>query len=381
MGKNICGDCIQQEYFRDYINREGIISKCSYCQSNKRTIDFDSIIDDILEGFEFIYDDPANGLGYVDGEYVKGNGDIVDTYDLLMDEFGFGGSPAFQDILHSLPSQLWCKKDFYGLDSAEERIYTWEQFVNQVKYKTRYFFIQDKSDISRHLPFNKPYDILDEFVSAISRFNLIEIIKKGDFIYRARLDNENIYKTPEELGTPKPENCLRPNRMSPAGIPMFYGSREKETCIIELKSKKGHYTIGKWTPTKELRILNLTKDFGFKTHTNSYYYHDYPSVFDKDNRDYIFDYQFILKFASDLSGKVDDNIANIDYVPTQIVAEFLKKIALFNGEPLDGICFFSSINGGINYALFIEQEECKVPSEWSGSEQKIELISTEEFEE
>lgn len=380
MKEHICSNCIQQEYFRDYIRQNGKISRCSYCYSRKKTIDFDSLIEDILEGIEFIYDDPANGLGYVEGEYVKGNGDIVDTYDLLMDELEFGGSPAFQDIIDSLPMQLWCKKDFYGLDSAEERIYTWEQFVNQVKYKTRYFFIQDKSDINKHLPFNKPYEILYEFATAISRFGMIEELKSGDFIYRARLDNKKKYKTPKELGTPKPENCLKPNRMSPAGIPMFYGSKDKVTCIVELRSEKGHYTIGKWTPTKKLRILNLTKDFGFNTHSNLYYYKDFPSIFDKDNRDFIFDYQFILKFASDLSSKVDDNIANINYVPTQIVAEFLRKVALFDDKSLDGICFYSSINGGKNYALFIEQEECYKSKGLSAFEQKIELLSTEEYE-
>ena len=113
---------------------------------------------------------------------------------------------------------------------------------------------------------------------------------------------------------------------------------------------------------------------------NSYYYKDIPSIFDKDNRERIFDYQFILKFASDLSSKVDDNIANIDYVPTQIVAEFLRKVALFDGESLDGVSFYSSINGGINYALFIEQEECKKTDKWRAYEQKIELLSTDEFE-
>ena len=114
MKKYVCNDCIQQEYFRDYIKWNGEISKCTYCNSRKKTLDFDSIIEDIVDGIKFIYDDPANGLGYVDGEYVKGNGEIIDTYDLLVDEFGFGGSPAFQDILDGITMQLWCKKDFYG---------------------------------------------------------------------------------------------------------------------------------------------------------------------------------------------------------------------------------------------------------------------------
>lgn len=374
--KYLCRDCIEEEFFKEYIRHNGVHGLCSYCGNKRKIVDFELIVEIIKDGIEFIYDDPANGLGFIDGEYVKGNGDILDTYDLLTDVFDFGGSNAFQDILDSLPNQLWCNKEFYGLDAAQEKIYTWDQFVKQVKYKTRFFFIQEKSDINKYTPFSRPYDILNDFASSIEKFKLIDTIKKGDIIYRARRnDNGKKYKTAEELGTPKANECVKPNRMSPAGIPMFYGSLTKETCISELKNTKGSYTIGKWTPSKNLKILNLTKDFIFNKATNSYHYPNFPSVFDIKNRTNMVDYQFILKFASDLSGRVDLDIANIDYVPTQIVAEYLRKVALYNKKHLDGICFYSSIDGGINYALFIEQEECVKPDKWKVFEQKIELVS------
>ena len=379
--KRICANCIDEEYFKKHIESNNILGICTYCGNKKNILELNTIIKDIIEGIEFIYDDPVNGLGYSDGEYVKGNGDILDTYDLLTDKFEFGGSKAFQDILDSLPNQLWCKKVFYGLDTAQEKIYTWDYFVNQVKYKTRYFFIQEKINMDEHLPYNKPFDILKDFATSIEKLNLIDKLNKGSIIYRARRnENGKKYKSPAELGTPKAKECVKPNRMSPAGIPMFYGSQTKETCLSELRNVKGEYSIGKWMLTEELSILNLTLFFKFDKDTNKYYYPDFPSVFDIDNRKNIFEYQFILKFASDLSGKVNDNVASIEYIPTQIVAEYLKKIALFNNNNLDGICFYSSIDGGINYALFIEQEGCIDSTQSHTLQQKIKLISVDEVE-
>jgi len=303
--KSICGNCIEEEFLKKDIESYGSIAKCSYCGAERKTSDLDSVVENILDGIEFIYDDPANGLGFVDGEYVKGNGDIFDTFDLLMDEFGLGGSNAFQDILDSLPLQLWCKKDFYGLDSAEEMIYTWDYFVSQVKYKTRYFFIKERINIREHVSFNKPYDILDCFASSMIKFGLIDTLDKDNIIYRARRNNKNKkYTVAEEIGTPKAEECIQPNRMSPAGIPMFYGSSTVETCLSELKNIKGNYTIGKWKPKKNLKILNLTRYFKFNSDINKYFYPEFPSIFDKANREKTFDYQFILKFASDLSGEI-----------------------------------------------------------------------------
>lgn len=380
--KYICEHCIEEEYIQKYIEIYGSKTKCSYCGKTTKAYEFESVVEIIADGIEFIYDDPVNGLGYVDGEYVKGNGNIYDTYDLLVDVFELGGSKSFQDILNNLPNNLWCKKEFYGLDTAEEKIYTWEYFVNQVKYKTRYFFIKEKTSIRKTVPYLEPYNILDEFSESVAKFDLIDILNKDENILRARKNGiDKKYRTPKELGTPKAEDCIRPNRMSPAGIPMFYGSLTEETCLAELGNKEGIYTIGKWRIKENLKILNLTKHFKFNKRTNQYFYPRFPSVFDRSNRDNIFDYQFILRFASDLSGKVrKEGIENIEYVPTQIVAEYLRRVALFDKKKLDGICFYSSIDGGINYVLFIEQEECIKNDKWGLYNQKLELISYEERE-
>ncbi len=379
--KYICCNCIEEEFIQSQIHIYGTKKKCSYCGRVRKVLDFNEVIDIITEGIEFLYDDPANGLGFVDGEYVTGNMSLYHTYDLVMDKLGMGGSRCFQDIVDYLPNQLWCKKEFYGFDSAEEKIYTWEHFVDQIKHKTRYFFVKEKVNKRATTPYKRPYYILDEFVNSVKKYNLINTLNKGDIIFRARKNSKGKkYETPEELGTPKPEYCIRPNRMSPAGIPMFYGSKTEETCIAELGNNKGIYTVGKWRVKKNLKVLNLTKLFKFSIDTNQYYYPDFPSIFDNSRRHDYFDYQFILRFASDLSSKIEkEETGNIDYVPTQVVAEYLRRVAIFNKKNLDGICFYSSIDGGINYTLFVEHEECIKHKIKGLYKQKIELISFKEI--
>ncbi len=129
--------------------------------------------------------------------------------------------------------------------------------------------------------------------------------------------------------------------------------------LAELGNRKGKYTIGKWKTKKDLLILDLTKYFTYDVELNRYFYPEFPSIYDLGRRDKIFAYSFILKFASDISKKIEkDGMENIDYIPTQIVAEYFKKIESINNRYLDGICYYSSINGGKNYALFIEQNDC-----------------------
>jgi hypothetical protein len=315
-------------------------------------------------------------LGLDDGEYIKGNGPIYYPEEMLA-EIRLGDSKAHEDILNSFPDHLWCSKEFYGMDESEENIYTWDYFVDQVKYKTRFFFTKEKTGIKRNVRYNEPFNILEELVASCNRLGLIDILKKGSIVLRGRKNRGSVgYVTPEELGTPEAEDCLYSNRMSPAGIPMFYGSHTKQTCLAEIGNESGTYTIGKWKIKRDLRILNLTKYFNYNINEHVYIYPDFPSIFDKTRRDSRSDYSFILRFASDLSKKLSKKgMENIDYVPTQIVTEFLRKFGRFP-KKLDGICFFSSKDGGKNYTLFIEQKECLNLDK--GISQKIELISFEE---
>ena len=366
---NICASCIQEDFISKYIEENGNKSECGFCCKKRKVMKFAEVVELIQDGIEYIYDDPVNGLGWIDGNWVEGTSSVIDTYDLLVDEFGIGGSPAFDALLNSLPMNQWCKKDFYGPDESDEKYFTWEYFTRQVKYKTRFFFIQDTHKMDQYSSFKKPYEILSELYRIFEDLVMFRDLNRGTTIYRARREKKfGEYNTPEQLGSPNPENCIFSNRMSPAGISMLYGSEDKETCLQEIGVKNGIYAIGAWRLKEPVKILDLTREF--KWVNGRYYYPEFPSIFDASRRNTYHDYSFILKFASDLSKKVIKNrMENIDYVPTQIVTEYLRVIK--RKEKIMGICFYSSFNGHKNYCMFLDDKDCKNCN-------KIELLSVSE---
>jgi hypothetical protein len=155
------------------------------------------------------------------------------------------------------------------------------------------------------------------------------------------------------LCSPEPQQSKYSNRFSPAGISMFYGSADENTCMIEI-GKTSNCSIGKWELLQDILIFDLTYKFNFDK--GQYFYQKFPSIFDKNRRKYYHDYKFILDFASDISQKIIKNRSeNIDYVPTQIVTEYLR----LNKNNLKGISFFSVHNNKKNYCLFLDKKQCK----------------------
>lgn len=127
--------------------------------------------------------------------------------------------------------------------------------------------------------------------------------------------------------------------MSPPGISYVYVSKDPATCIAEIKPNVGSEVwLAKFVTQRCLRILDLT--MVPRVHL--------PSIFDP-----AYDHQlrwardFFEHFQSEISRPTagDDNL--LDYVPTQVLAEFIHS------QGYDGIKFKSSQKpSGVNYTLF-----------------------------
>jgi hypothetical protein len=83
----------------------------------------------------------------------------------------------------------------------------------------------------------------------------------------------------------------------------------------------------------------------------------YPSIFDDDEKA---DYDWLLfmsQFLRDFSSEIErDERVHIDYVPTQVVTEYLRDAKLDDLPPVDGIKWRSARNkGGVCYVLFIDE--------------------------
>jgi hypothetical protein len=132
-------------------------------------------------------------------------------------------------------------------------------------------------------------------------------------------------------------------RMNSQGISMFYGATDIATCISEVRPPVGSHTVvGTFNSVKKLKILNfdlltnVVKDF---------------SYFEPGSSEKIGRVAFLRNIVKQLEKPIMPNDSYYDYLPTQIISEYLcNKV-----EPrVDGIIFSSSqvSTDGKNIVLF-----------------------------
>jgi hypothetical protein len=113
--------------------------------------------------------------------------------------------------------------------------------------------------------------------------------------------------------------------MNPSGISYFYGSEDMGTCKKEVRPKPGEHVIyGQFRTKRELSIIDLSEKvfIGAK------------SVFDPDyDHAYNWASSFVESFVEEISKPIDPAEAPIEYMPTQILCEYIRKLGY------DGVAF------------------------------------------
>ena len=368
--EKICSECIEENFLKKHIDSEGELGKCSFCGNIKTVFCFNALLDIIEEGLRSEYDQPENGLGYVDGEWVDSSAPVKASYDLLSD-LGLGGSRAFQDIHYHFSDLQWCPKEFYGLSTSDKLNYTWDSFKKHVMHNTRFFFLINGIDTGLHDDLYLLEQLFGEISSYIENCCFISEIPKGKEVYRGRFSSSNEkFKSVDDVGPPLETKANTQNRFSPAGIPMFYASEDAETCHDEFKGTSGILTIVKWRTIRNLHIIDFTKIFSYSD--SKHYMFDFPSIFDSENRGFREILIFLRNLADDISKPIKkDGREHIEYIPTQIITEYFKIIHRFDGGKIDGICYYSSVNGKKNYVFFADIHNCR--DDYLHKEQLLEL--------
>src|ERR1017187_1009969 len=175
------------------------------------------------------------------------------------------------------------------------------------------------------------------------RFRLIARLRKGTLVFRARRATRGASKwTGLELGPPNDELAKKSNRMSPAGIVMFYASDGPETAISEIGGLVSPAVVGTFSIDKNINILDLSC------------LPPEPSLFTQLSYEDMGSLQFLHEFCRDLSAKVDaDGFEHVDYIPTQVVTEWFRTVFRHNGRRIHGICYPSVQHpGGRSLVLF-----------------------------
>lgn len=177
---------------------------------------------------------------------------------------------------------------------------------------------------------------------------MIKSVQAGTKLFRSRQHSVSLTpSTAIDLGTPPAELAVFSNRMSPAGIPMFYAARDPATARAETEvadPEKPEMSTAIFTNTEDMRVLDLANLPAV------------PSLFDDHKRHLRTGLKFIHGFSEDLALPIHRNgQEHIEYVPTQIVSEYFRTV--FNAsddDQLDGLCYRSvKKNGGVSICLFL----------------------------
>ena len=250
------------------------------------------------------------------------------------------------DMIELVFDRDWCSRNAYGVSEYERKEYSWEHFSNLVKYESRYFFFaDDESPLYGRL---SPINILEEIASEAKKMNCIKTLDTGSIFYRAHIlnDDDNFEFTDSRLGSP-PSKFAQINRMSDAGISVFYAADSVDTAIkevVECNTKK--VVVAEFKNLEQIRYLDLTDIDKLSV----------PSYFDTAKRYEREKTLFLKTINSELTRTIDEQ-ENIEYVPTQIFAEYYRAV-----EKVDGIKYSSAQDrNGSCFVLFFNNEQCCKP--------------------
>ncbi len=359
---DICADCVTDPALKQWIAANAESRNCTFCGEEAEkpiAASFDGFIGIVLTGVRFDWNHPDDeGISYVstEGGYQAS---ISDTWDVLADYDISKSSDVIDAIINAVGNNAWVEREYYVGGKSQRLSWGWDRFKQVVKHQTRYVFLApDGNDCMVEIPPSKMLSAIGKTViDELADLNLITTITAGTNLIRIRIGDKR-YTTGAEIGTPPAEFANQSNRMSPAGIAMFYGAFDLDTARAETLDPKFHagqiMSIGTFRPTRDLRVLDLAD------------LPDIPSVFEQDGHRRIHPLRFLHAFASDIVQPImRDGREHIEYVPTQIITEYFRRIFRdVGGSAIDGIIYNSSKNNSSRaFVLFCENNQCFLQKE------------------
>jgi hypothetical protein len=362
----VCAKCFEDYAIQAFIRDNASERKCSYCGRRSKkpiAVAMNDVLELIGESLGYEYADPAEQNPWDEGEYVFPTKDSRE----LFDEIGpiARNDDVHEEIVEAFDGRTWNEKDLFSLWEGEALRYGWEAFVKAVKYQRRYVFLRPKKKkkgLDSEVP--TPDKMLDRIGEVINEVGLVRTMDAGTRWFRARVHSPGEkYTSAADLGTVPRKAARSSNRMSPAGIPMFYGTGDEATAIAETYTPKpgtpAVVTVARFRTARDAWVVDLTALPRF------------PSLFHEERRHLRAPISFLRDFVNDLAKPIKkDGREHIEYVPTQVVTEYLKHFfRTETGHRVRGVIYQSPRNGGGKCCvLFVRNRQCcKARSGWENN--------------
>ncbi|MGD1008250.1 MAG: RES family NAD+ phosphorylase [Ignavibacteriaceae bacterium] len=331
--KNCCTQCFKDYYLKETIIRFNKKKDCDYCNAKNVFVIDTNILQEYFEPFLNLYE-PIKRYYTIKRKKSTNqriwdrlakdwnifSNDLINTKGLLIQILDkYKKSPIFKNNVRLISSI----KIPPGRTSLLENI--WDEFSEELKHSNRYFPLKEVDK--------------DKLVSLLQYLEYK--IPKNKIYYRARNSFKDKKFDPSDLGKP-PEDKTRNGRANPIGISYLYLASDNKTAISEIRpSLLDRITIGKFKVTSELIVIDLR------------YISPFSFARDEDFEYLIKDLKYLDKLGTALSKPLNPLDAELEYLPTQYLCEFIKR------KDWDGVLYRSSLSGGSNLALFNDDKvEC-----------------------
>jgi len=359
--KQVCARCFDDPHLARFIARKATGSKCDYCgESGKkvRAAPILDLIDHILPLIEREYEDAEFALPRdpetKDHMFPE---DILDAREMLELEIGLGlprdhDGRLMDDIAGALPDQAWCRISPLATAPAQTIGNSWDAFKTIIKHRRRFFFLQhEDAALAEDMRFGEAAYTVAELLAQIADFarrsGMIVPLAKGSLWYRsqAMAAGEKDFPAPR-MGPPPYEHATLPNRMSPAGVPMFYGAASIDTALAETADGPGRFALGRFATLRDIQVLDMRR------------LPEVPSLFDEaraPDRPFA---RFMQHFVEEFGAPIDrERRPHVDYVPTQVVTEYVRTMVKADkAAPVEGMLYTSSRDGRDAIVLFAEND-------------------------
>jgi hypothetical protein len=364
--KQICSRCIKEPYLKSVIkNAETEESPCSFCGRRPST-ELDEVMEIIGNAVADYYNRAVEEAPYesAEGGY---QGVTYDTWEVMFAMISHisNRDDVIDTVTEAFDDDIWVERNMFSLNGVQKYVASWEQFCEAVKHE------------AEHGPGGEPEEedhdtisvsvMLEELAEIVQESGMIRTLPADRVIYRVRAHKRSEECTNRETLGPPPSDKAPTNRMSAAGVSVFYGAFERATAVAEASvsmpaGREWILTAGAWQCARSLQVLDLSE------------LPPVPSLF-AASREWRGALLFLREFVKSISAPVvHDGGEHIEYVPTQILTEhFRKEVAALDGSPLDGIVYPSARRrGGKSLVVFRSRDDLD-PATLSGQEPLLKL--------
>lgn len=308
----ICKDCFLDEELRSEINANAVIDGiCDVCGKEGKVMDLSE-----FHGF-------FTALLELCSPTVDSNKTIVD---IIQDEWHLFKDKDIAKVLLidviATNNPGYSIADFVNYtDEIRNRVAVWDRLKTSVKENSRFFTNMDEF---------AQYDYLTAGKS----------LHVGQKLYRSRITPIGQKKIKcDKMGCP-PKELATAGRANPIGIPYLYLSDSAKTTYFEVRAVYlDQLSVGTFRIQRELELVDFIYD------VNLFIAYNDGSA---SLKEIVIKKKIIDAISEDLSKPLRRYDSELEYVPTQLICEYCKRIV-----GADGISFESSLHkGGRNYVLF-----------------------------